>query len=128
MTNRKAADVATDYYTAWSTKDVNQAAEYLTDDVQIVAPNGIFDGHAGFHDFMDRFAQMLTGVDEFSVFGNDTTALLWYATHLQVVPTLVAGERITVRDGKIARIEIAFDTMPLTQAFGGQAPKHESAN
>ncbi|HKS98108.1 MAG TPA: nuclear transport factor 2 family protein [Rugosimonospora sp.] len=127
MAGSKAAEVATEYFTAWSTKDTNKAAEYLTDDVQIVAPNGTFTGHAGFHDFMDGFAQMLTGVDEFTVFGNDGTALVWYATHLQPVPTLVAGERITLRGGKISRIDVAFDQMPLAAAFGGQAPAHDNA-
>jgi hypothetical protein len=43
-----------------------------------------------------------------------------------MVPALTAGERLTLRDGKIARIEITFDQMPLAQAFGGKAPAHES--
>jgi ketosteroid isomerase-like protein len=126
MSNSKAAEVAADYFIAWSTKDLAKAIEYLTDDVQIIAPNGTFSGHPGFHEFMDGFVKMLTGVSEFTAFGDDTTAVVWYATHLQPVPTLVAGERIALRDGKIARIDITFDTMPLRQAFGGQAPAHDS--
>jgi ketosteroid isomerase-like protein len=124
MTHSTAAQVAADYFAAWSTKDVDKATEYITDDVEILAPNGTFSGHPGYHDFMDGFVAMLTGVSEFTVFGDDTTALVWYDTHLQPVPTLTAGERITLRDGKIARIEITFDQMPLAQAFGGQAPAH----
>jgi len=42
------------------------------------------------------------------------------------VPTLTAGERLTLRDIKIARIEITFDQMPFAQAFGDKPPAHES--
>src|SRR5215472_10609780 len=124
MTNSKAAAVGAAYFAAWSAKDVDKATEYLTDDVETIAPNGTFSRHAGYHEFMDGFVRMLTGVTEFTIFGDDTTALIWYDTHLQPVPSLTAGERITLSAGKIARIEIVFDQMPLAQAFGGKAPAH----
>jgi ketosteroid isomerase-like protein len=94
MTNSKAAQIVGQYYAAWSGGDVNKAIEYLTDDVEILAPNGTFTGPDGYHDFMDGFVAMLTGVSEFTVFGDETTALAWYDTHLAVVPTLTAAERI----------------------------------
>ena len=126
MTNSKAAAIGADYFAAWSAKDVSKATEYLTDDVGIIAPNGTFSGHPGYHEFMDGFVRMLTGVTEFTIFGDDTTALIWYTTHLQPVPSLTAGERITLQQDKIARIEIVFDQMPLAQAFGGKAPAHDT--
>lgn len=126
MTDSKAAAIGAGYFAAWSARDVDKATEYLTDDVEIIAPNGTFSGHLGYHEFMDGFVQMLTGVTEFTIFGDDTTALVWYDTHLQPVPSLVAGERITLREDKIARIEIVFDQMPLVQAFGGKAPAHDT--
>ena len=126
MTNNTAATIGASYFAAWSARNVDKATEYLTEDVQIIAPNGTFSGHAGYHEFMDGFVRMLTGVTEFTIFGDDTTALLWYDTHLQPVPSLVAGERITLNQGKIARIEIVFDQMPLAQAFGGKAPAHDT--
>jgi ketosteroid isomerase-like protein len=96
MTITKATQVAAECYAAWTGGDVNQACEYLTDDIEIVAPNGTFTGHKGYHDFMDGFVEMLTGASELTTFGNETTALLWYDTHLTVVPTLTAAERITL--------------------------------
>jgi SnoaL-like domain len=122
----KAATIGAEYFAAWSTGQVDKAIEHVTDNVEIIAPNGTFHGHAGYHDFMDGFVRMLTGVSEFTIFGDDTTAVAWYATHLQPVPTLVAGERITLDGDKIARIEITFDQMPLAQAFGGKAPAHDT--
>jgi len=126
MTPSKAAAIGAGYFAAWSAGNVDKATEYLTEDVEIMAPNGTFSGHPGDHEFMDGFVQMLTGVTEFTIFGDDTTALIWYTTHLQPVPSLTAGERITLREDKIARIEIVFDQMPLAQAFGGKAPAHDT--
>lgn len=123
MTNN-ATQVATQYYAAWTGGDVNKAAGYLTNDVEIIAPNGTFTGHGGYHDFMDGFVAMLTGASELSAFGDDKTALLWYDTHLTVVPTLTAAERITLTGDKISRIEITFDQMPMAQAFSGKVPAH----
>jgi hypothetical protein len=102
-----------------------QAIEYVIDDVEILAPNGTFHGDLGYHEFMDGFVHMLTGVSDFTIYGDDTTAVAWYATHLQLVPTLTAGERITFSRNKIKRIEITFDQMPRAQAFGGQVPAHD---
>jgi hypothetical protein len=126
MTNN-ATHVAKQYYAAWTGGDVNKATEHLTEDIEIVAPNGTFTGHSGYHDFMDGFVAMLTGVSNFSTFGDDTTALLWYDTHLTVVPTLTAAERVTLTADKISRIEITFDQMPMAQAFGGKVPAHGSS-
>ncbi len=126
MTNSKAATIGAAYFTAWSAKDVNKATGYLTADVEIIAPNRTFSGHSGYHEFMDGFVRMLTGVTEFTIFGDDTTALIWYTTQLQPVPSLTAGERITLNQDKIARIEIVFDQMPLAHAFGGIAPAHDT--
>lgn len=125
MTTSKAAEVGRNYFAAWSAGKVDEAIKYVAEDVEILAPNGTFHGHSGYHEFMDGFVQMLTGTSDFTIFGDDTTAVSWYATHLKMVPTLVAGERITVTDSKIRRIDIAFDQMPLAQAFGGQVPAHE---
>jgi hypothetical protein len=127
MTNNKAAQVGAECYTAWTARDVDKACQYLTDEVEIVAPNGTFTGHKGYHDFMDGFVAMLTGASELTTFGDDTTALLWYHTYLTVVPTLTAAERITLSGDKIACIEITFDQMPMARAFGGKVPEHSSS-
>lgn len=124
MSNGKAVTLATDYFQAWTSGDVTKALEFVADNAVIEAPNGSFNGHSGYHDFMDGFVQMLDGADDLSVFGDDNTAVLWYSTHLKPVPTLVAGERIQFTDDKITRIDITFDTAPLAQAFGGEAPSH----
>jgi hypothetical protein len=71
MTNSKVAAVGAEYCAAWSTGNVDQAIQHLTDDVEILAPNGTFDGHLGYHEFMDGFAQMLTGVSDFTIYGDE---------------------------------------------------------
>ncbi|MDL5159820.1 nuclear transport factor 2 family protein [Actinomycetospora termitidis] len=116
MNTTRATEIATSYFTAWSSGDTDTAASYLVDDVVISAPSGEFHGHDGFHRFMDRFVTMLTGVSGFTAYGDDSTAVLWYETHLTPVPTLPAGERITVDGDRITRIDITFDRLPMTQA------------
>ena len=120
-----AETIGTEYFNAWSSKDVSKATEFLTDDVEVFAPNGTFTGHDGYHEFMDFFVGLVTHVDDFVIHGDDQTATVWYNTHLQMVDSLVAGELLTLRGDKIARINITFDQMPLAQAFGGSAPEHK---
>jgi ketosteroid isomerase-like protein len=65
MAQATAAEIGAAYFAAWSTKDVDKATDHVTDDVEIVAPNGTFHGHAGYHEFMDGFVKMVTSVTEF---------------------------------------------------------------
>jgi hypothetical protein len=41
----------------------------------------------GYQAFMDGFMAMLTGVSTFAGYGDDATALTFYNTHLQPIPT-----------------------------------------
>ncbi|GAB0107309.1 hypothetical protein JMUB6875_63030 [Nocardia sp. JMUB6875] len=113
MATGKAIEIARDYFAAWTSKNVDKATEYLTENVEIIAPNGTFTGHQGYHAYMDGFVTMLTGVSGLTVYGDDTTALSWFDTHLHPVPTLTGAERITLTDGKISRLEVVFDQTPL---------------
>lgn len=120
-----AVEIGTAYFNAWSTKNVDKAVEYTTEDVEIIGPNGTYTGHEGVHQFLDFFVSLITSVDDFTIHGDDGTATVWYDTHLTPVPSLPAGELLTIRDGKIAQIKITFDQTPLAQAFGGEAPDHK---
>jgi hypothetical protein len=62
---------------------------------------------------------MLASVSNFAAYGDDTTALTFYDTHLKPIPTLTAGEKITLRGDKIAHIDMVFDTKSMREAFGG---------
>ncbi|MCQ4125246.1 nuclear transport factor 2 family protein [Rhodococcus erythropolis] len=110
--------LARDYFAAWSSGDVDGTLKFLADDISGTAPNGDFAGHDGYRDFIGGFLQMLTGTSNVTAFGDDTTAVMIYETHLKPVPTLVVAERLTIKDDKITSIEMTFDQTPLTKAFG----------
>jgi hypothetical protein len=59
----------------------------------------------GYQAFLDGLVAMLTGVSAFAAYGNDTTAPTFCNTHLQPIPTLTAGEKITMCGDKSARID-----------------------
>ena len=58
---------------------------------------------------MDGFVRMLTGVTEFTIFGDDTTAVLFYYPHTANTSDAPTAECFTVADGKIIRSVLVFD-------------------
>lgn len=120
MAENTAVSVGADYFAAWTSKDSEAATSYLADDVEILSSSGNFVGQAGWHEFMDGFIGMLTNVSDLTIFGDDTTAVLYYTSHLAPVPNLTTGERITLREGKIARLELTFDVTPFAALQANQ--------
>ena len=67
--------------------------------------------------------RLLTSVSNFSAYGDDSTALTFYNTHLQPIPALTAGEKITLRrQDRPHRHGLRYQ--PMREAFGGKLPIH----
>jgi len=111
-----ALDVATRYYQAWTTKNIDAAMSYIADDIVCDAPAGRIKGVADYRAFLAPFAEMLISTDLIASFGDDTTAVLVYDTQTPPVASAPGAECVTVEDGKIIYSRFIFDRLPFDQA------------
>ncbi|WP_410654631.1 nuclear transport factor 2 family protein [Amycolatopsis sp. lyj-112] len=111
-----ALDVALAYHRAWTGGDFEKAMTYVADDIVCETPSGRLEGAEAFRGFMGPFAQILTGSNLLSAFGDETTALLMYDTTTIPVASAPGAELVTVREGLITRLRIVFDRAPFDAA------------
>jgi ketosteroid isomerase-like protein len=104
------------YYHAWTSHDLDEAMQYIADDIVCDAPAGRLDGREAYLGFMRPFVQILTGSALIAAFGDDTTAVVVYDTETVPVATAPAAECITVTDGKITYNRFIFDRAPFDAA------------
>ena len=104
------------YYHAWTSHDLDEAMQYIADDIVCDAPAGRLDGREAYLGFMRPFVQILTGSALIATFGDDTTAVVVYDTETVPVATAPAAECITVTDGKITYNRFIFDRAPFDAA------------
>jgi ketosteroid isomerase-like protein len=115
-TTSPALRTALAYYHAWTSHDLDEAMQYIADDIVCDAPAGRLDGREAYLGFMRPFVQILTGSALIAAFGDDTTAVVVYDTETVPVATAPAAECITVTDGKITYNRFIFDRAPFDAA------------
>jgi SnoaL-like domain len=116
VTNATALDVVTAYQDAWTSKDMEKAATYL-------APDFVFDGPmtqstsaAEFMPVLTRFVgRIVPGWKQIAAFGSDDEALIMYDVFLTSGSPCRCADHFTVRDGKLQRETLIFDTFPFRQ-------------
>ena len=107
-----ALQIALAYYEAWTSKDLDRAMSYISEDIVCDAPAGRIEGAEAYRAFMGPFVQMLTDADMIAAFGDEETALVMYDTETVPVKSAPGAECVTVRDGKIAHSRFLFDRAP----------------
>jgi SnoaL-like domain len=108
-TNPAALTTALAYHEAWTGKDLDRAMGYVADDIVCEAPGGNVVGADAYRQFLGGFMAKLTGVEIVAEFGDDTTAVLVYYPHTQVVSDAPTAECFTVVDEKITHSVLIFD-------------------
>lgn len=111
-----ALQIALAYYEAWTSKDLDRAMSYISEDIVCDAPAGRIEGAEAYRAFMGPFVQMLTDADMIAAFGDEETALVMYDTETVPVKSAPGAECVTVRDGKIAHSRFLFDRAPFEAA------------
>jgi ketosteroid isomerase-like protein len=114
-----ALRVALAYYEAWTSKDLEKAMTYISDDIVCDAPAGRIEGAEAFRAFMAPFVQILKGSNMIAAFGDERTALVMYDTETVPVKSAPAAECVTVVDGRITRSRFVFDREPFEAARRG---------
>jgi ketosteroid isomerase-like protein len=104
------------YFHAWTSHDLDQAMEYIAEDIVCDAPAGRLEGRQAYLGFMRPFVQILTGSELIAAFGDEKTAVVVYETTTVPVASAPAAECVTVADGKITCSRFIFDRAPFDAA------------
>ena len=111
-----ALQVALAYHQAWTSKDLDQAMNYISEDISCDAPAGRIKGAEAYRAFMAPFVQILADAHMIAAFGDEDTALVMYDTETVPVKSAPGAECVTVKDGKIIHSRLLFDRAPFEAA------------
>ncbi len=118
-TTSPALKTALAYYEAWTSKDLDTAMTYISEDIVCEAPAGRIDGAEAYRAFMGPFVQILKGSSMIAAFGDERRALVMYDTETVPVKSAPGAECVTVEDGKITHSTFIFDRLPFEEARRG---------
>jgi ketosteroid isomerase-like protein len=115
-----AAQLAEEYFAAWTDKDFERARELLADDLRFEGPLETFNDADSFVASLRRLGGIVTGAETQRVFGDGDEACVIYDLKTAPVPSSRTCEWYRLRDGKIASISAMFDARPFAPLFEGQ--------
>lgn len=113
MTNATddALSIVEAYHQAWTGGDVDRALTYVSDDARCFAPDESVTTKDDWRGYLTAFVPMLTGALEHTRMTDGDRVALWYFPQTSVTTTTLASELLTVRDGQIVEIRLAFDRL-----------------
>jgi ketosteroid isomerase-like protein len=115
-----AAQVAEDFFAAWTGKDFDHARALLHDDLSFQGPIDTFDNADAYLQAIQRLSQIVTGADKRKVFADGDDVCVIYDLKTAPVPSAPTAEWYRIRDGRIASIQVFFDARPFAPLFEGR--------
>jgi limonene-1,2-epoxide hydrolase len=115
-------DVAVAFTRAWTSHDMAAAARYVADDVVFEGPMTQTTGAQAYLAALSRFAETVTGMQIIAELGDAEGAMIMYEVETGEAGVLRAGEHFVIREGKIHRDMLVFDTHNVRQAQSAQPP------
>lgn len=124
VAENEALAVARGYYRAWTGKEFAEAGRYLSESLRTEVPASRYGTKAEFLVALERFGQLITGVELLAEFGDGREAVLLYDLDMDPIGTLRMAEHLVVSGGQITLIRHVNDTAPLRAAgFAPALPK-----
>ncbi len=122
MTN--AGDILRNFYSAVVKRDLASARRYLKDDLLFI---GLFETYRSAESYLAALTQLLQvtvrlDVKKIVAEGNDAAVFFELETKASAAATTLVAEWHQIKDGKIARVESAFDGRPFAAMFAGGKP------
>jgi ketosteroid isomerase-like protein len=114
-----AAQVAEDFFAAWTGKDFDRARALLHDDLSFRGPIDSFDDADAYLRAIQGLSQIVTGADKRKVFVDGDVCVI-YDLKTAPVPSAPTAEWYHIRDGRIASIQVFFDARPFAPLFEGR--------
>ena len=115
-----AAQVAEDFFGAWTGKDFARARPLLHDDVSFEGPIDSFSDADSYLASLQQLSGIVTGAETQKVFVDGDDGCVIYDLKTVPVPRSRTCEWYRVRDGKIASVSVVFDARPFAAMFEGR--------
>jgi ketosteroid isomerase-like protein len=112
-----AAQVAEDFFDAWTSKDFGRARSLLHDDVSFEGPIDSFSDADSYVASLQQLSGIVTGAEKQKVFVDGDDVCVIYDLKTAPVPRSRTCEWYHVRDGKIAAVSVVFDARPFAPMF-----------
>ena len=103
-------EIAVAFTQAWTGHGVPKAAEYVSEDVVFEGPLGQTTGSAAYLKGLAGLARDVTGFKMLAAYGDGDQALLMYDLTTRSYGNLTCAKLLTVRNGKIERDKLTFDS------------------
>ncbi len=116
-----AGDILKRFYAAVVKKDIAAARGYLNDDLLFL---GLFETYRSAEEYIAALTKLLQVVVRLDVKkiiaeGNDVAVFFELETKAPAAATTLVAEWHQIKNGKISRVESAFDGRPFAAMFGG---------
>jgi ketosteroid isomerase-like protein len=117
-----AGEILKKFYAAVAKKDIAAARAYLNDDLLFL---GLFETYHNAEEYVTALAGLLQvtvrlDVKKIIAEGNDAAVFFELETKAPAEATTLVAEWHQVRNGKISRVESAFDGRPFAAMFTGK--------
>ncbi len=112
-----AAQVADDFFAAWTGKDFERARALVHDDLSFVGPLESFSDADSYLSSLRRLSEIVTGAEKQKVFVDGDDVCVIYELRTVPVPSSQVAEWYRVRDGKVASVRVMFDARPFAAMF-----------
>lgn len=103
-------EVATAFVKAFASRRMEDAAEWVADEVAFTSPRVQIRGRDAYLAAVGEFSGVVTGLDLLETFGDESRAMLVYDMHTVPFGVIRAADLYVVRDGLIVRNDLLFDT------------------
>jgi len=112
--SKTSGDIVRAYLDAFYHGDALTARHYLADDLSFAGPNATFHSADDYLRLTAHVAAGVRAVERQRLFVDGPEAAVFYDLLVeQAVERMCVAERFQVRDGRIAHIQMIFDTAPL---------------
>ena len=123
VTMSNSGDILKRFYAAVVKKDIAAARSYLNDDLLFV---GLFETYHNAEEYIAALTKLLQVVVRLDVKkiiaeGNDVAVFFELETKAPAEATTLVAEWHHIRNGKISRVESAFDGRPFAAMFAGSS-------
>jgi ketosteroid isomerase-like protein len=116
-----SGELLSDFYEAVRRKDINAARQFLHEDLVFV---GLFETYPNAESYLRELTGLLSITTRLTIkkiIGEDDYAAVFFelVTTAPAAATTLVAELHEVRNGKIVRVQSAFDGRPFAAMFGG---------
>jgi ketosteroid isomerase-like protein len=111
------AEVAEEFFDAWTRKDFDQARSLLHDDMSFEGPIDSFSDAESYIASLRQLGGIVTGVEKRKVFVDAGDVCVIYDLKTAPVPSSRTCDWYRVRDGKIKSVSVVFDARPFAAMF-----------